>query len=144
MSQDTYQVLERYSRKNPAFTPWQPNGSGNGRITDMMLNSIYFETEKGATLLGGIPFAWLQQNKKTSLRKLYTATGCINIEITAINPETCTVSLSSENSKTLPSNIRFPEYLNAIPRSPSVVKTGDGVFKVTQPAGNLVFEISNE
>lgn len=49
MTHDTYQVQERFSRSNPAFTPFQPNGSGNGRIMDMMLNSFYFETEQGVT-----------------------------------------------------------------------------------------------
>ena len=42
---------------------------------EMMLNSFYFETDKGVTLLGGIPFEWLQKNKKTSLQKLYTSKG---------------------------------------------------------------------
>jgi hypothetical protein len=144
MTQDTYQVLERYSRNNPAFTPWQPNGSGNGRIMDMMLNSFYFETDQGVTLLGGIPFAWLQQNKKTSLRKLYTTNGYVNLEIMAINPETCTVCLSSSNSKALPSNIRFPEYLHAIAKSPSVINTGDGLFKVKNQVDEIVFDISGD
>ena len=87
MTQDAYQVQERFSRSKPAFTPWQPNGSGNGRILEMMLNSFYFETDKGVTLLGGIPFQWLLKNKKTSLRKLYTSEGCINIDIAVINPK---------------------------------------------------------
>ena len=98
---------------NPAFTPWQPNGSGNGRILEMMLNSFYFETEKGATLLGGIPFAWLQKNKKTSLQKLYTASGRINIEIEAVSAQKCIVSLTSVDKSVIPANIRFPEYLHA-------------------------------
>jgi hypothetical protein len=143
MTHDTYQVQERFSRSNPAFTPFQPNGSGNGRIMEMMLNSFYFETEQGVTLLGGIPFAWLQQNKNTSLQKLYTPTGCINIEITAISPEECTVSLSSDDKKTLPVNIRFPEYLHATTKNTSVRNVGNGFFKITDPVDNLVFTISN-
>ena len=142
MTQDAFQVQERFSRSNPAFTPWQPNGSGNGRILEMMLNSFYFETDKGVTLLGGIPFEWLQKNKKTSLRKLYTTKGSVNIEIEAINPETCTVSLSSDDQNTLPVNIRFPQYLHPTTKSPSVVNKGDGMFKVTGPVNNIVFNIS--
>jgi hypothetical protein len=144
MTQDAYQVQERFSRSNPAFTPWQPNGSGNGRILEMMLNSFYFETDKGVTLLGGIPFAWLQKNKITSLRKLYTSNGSINIEIAAISPETCTVSLSSDDKNAIPLNIRFPEYFNAITKSNSVVNKGGGMFKVTAPVNNIVFNISND
>ena len=55
---DAFQVQERFSRRNPAFTPWQPNASGNGRILEMMLNCLYFEHDGMATLLGGVPFPW--------------------------------------------------------------------------------------
>jgi hypothetical protein len=144
MTQDAFQVQERFSRSNPAFTPWQPNGSGNGRILEMMLNSFYFETDKGVTLLGGIPFAWLQKNKKSSLRNLYTSNGIINIEITAISPEGCTVTLSSDNQNALPVNIRFPEYLHATTKSHSVISKGDGSFKLTGPVKSIVFNISND
>ena len=143
MTQDAYQVQERFSRSNPAFTPWQPNGSGNGRILEMMLNSFYFETDKGVTLLGGIPFAWLQNNKKTLLRNLYTPGGSINIEITAVSPKSCAVSLSSDNRNALPVNLRFPEYLHATTESPSVVDAGNGFFKITDPVDKVVFDISD-
>ena len=144
MTQDAFQVQERFSRSNPAFTPWQPNGSGNGRILEMMLNSFYFETKNGATLLGGIPFEWLQKNKKTSLQKLYTSTGCINVEIKAISPEKCNVYLSSANKNTIPVNLRFPEYLHATTNSKSVANKGNGMFKVIGPVSNILFSISND
>jgi hypothetical protein len=144
MTLDAHQVQERLARNNPAFIPWQPNGSGNGRILEMMLNSFYFETDTGVTLLGGIPFKWLQENKKTSLRNLYTSDGCINIEITSLNPGTCSVSLSSANIKNLPENIRLPEYFHATTKSKSVVNTGNGMFKVTGSVDNIVFIISND
>ena len=144
MTPDTYQVQERFSRSNPGFTPFQPNASGNGRILEMMLNSFYFEDDKGVTLLGGIPFEWLQKNKKTSLRKLYTTKGSVNIEITAISPELCTVSLSADNKDALPVDIRFPEYLHATTKSQSVANNGYGIFKVKEPVKNIVFNISNE
>jgi hypothetical protein len=144
MTQDAYQVQERFSRSNPAFTPWQPNASGNGRILEMMLNAFYFETDKDIILLGGIPFAWLQKNKKTSLRKLYTPAGIINLEITAISPKECTVSLSSDTMTAIPANIRFPEYLHATTKNHEVVKIGDGMFKLTDPVNNIVFNISDD
>ena len=144
MTQDVYQVQERFSRSNPAYAPWQPNGSGNGRILEMMLNSFYFDTDKGVTLLGGIPFAWLQKNKKTSLQKLYTTTGCINLEIKAINPEKCTVSLTSDSKSAIPVNIRFPEYLHATTNSKLVIDKGNGMFKVTGPVQNILFSLSND
>lgn len=142
MTHDAYQVQERLARNNPAFTPWQPNGSGNGRILEMMLNSIYFETEDGATLLGGIPFVWLQKNKSTSLQNLYTVAGRINIHITAVSLNKCTVSVASDSKNVIPSNIRFPEYLNATSKSKSVKSKGNGLFILTEPVENVVFEIS--
>lgn len=30
MTHDTHQTQERFSKRDPTFTPWQPNGSGNG------------------------------------------------------------------------------------------------------------------
>jgi hypothetical protein len=144
LTQDTYQVQERFSRRNPAFTPWQPNGSGNGRIMDMMLNSLYFETEKSVTLLGGIPFAWLKENQITALKNLYTTSGVINLEIKSTGPKECIVSLSSVDHNTLPGTIRFPEYLHATSMSPSILNIGNGIFKVTNPVDHLVFNIANE
>jgi len=142
MTHDANQVQERFARNNPAYTPWQPNGSGNGRILEMMLNSIYFETDDGATILGGIPFAWLQINKKTSLKNLYTVEGRMNIQITAVSRKKCTVSLASDGKNVIPSNLRFPEYLNAISKSKSVKSKGNGRFILTEPAEKVVFEIS--
>ncbi|NOX67145.1 MAG: hypothetical protein GXO85_15445 [Chlorobi bacterium] len=95
MTHDTYQVQERFSRRNPAFTPWQPNGSGDGRMLDMMLNSLYFESDKGITLLAAVPFSWLQANKTIELKNLYTKTGRVTLEIKAITPKTCEVILTS-------------------------------------------------
>jgi hypothetical protein len=143
MTHDAYQVQERLDRNNPAFTPWQPNGSGNGRILEMMLNSFCFETDKGVTLLGGIPFAWLQKNKKTSLHKLYTPAGYVNIDITATSPGICTVSVSSINKDAMPANIRFPEYLHATTKNKSVADKGNGVFKIINPVDNIIFSITN-
>ena len=144
MTHDAYQVQERLARNDPAFTPWQPNGSGNGRILEMMLNSFWFETEKGVTLLGGIPFAWLQKNKKTLLQQLFTTTGCINIEIEAVSPEKCTVSLSTRDKGAIPVNIRFPEYLHATTNNKLARDKGNGMFEVTAPVDNIVFSIFSD
>jgi hypothetical protein len=36
-----FYVMERYADNDPAFTPWQPNASANGRLIEMML--AFFE-----------------------------------------------------------------------------------------------------
>ena len=147
MTQDTYQVQERFSRRDPAFTCWQPNGSGNGRMIGMMLNSFYFESEQGVTLLGGIPIAWLQANQITSLRNLYTHSGVINLEIKATGPKTYIVSLSSadpSDHKALPRVIRFPEHLYATAKSSSIVNKGNGFFEVKGQPDNLIFILTSD
>jgi len=85
MSRDTYQVLERYSRYEPAWTPWQPNGSGSGRMLTMLINAIYHETDKEIILFAGVPTDWLVENKITKLENLHTNSGIINITATLEN-----------------------------------------------------------
>ena len=141
MTQDTWQVQERFSRRNPAFTPWQPNGSGNGRMLDMMLNSLYFESDEGVTLLGAIPFRWCQANKTIVVKNLYTKTGRVNLEVKAITPETVRVVLSSVDGNTLPSSIRLPKELNAVTETPLMVDDGDGFFRTTGQISKVVFTL---
>jgi hypothetical protein len=64
--------------------------------------------------------------------------------VIAVNPETCTVTLSSDNLKAIPINIRFPEYLHATAKSPSITDNGNGMFKLTDQVDHLVFNISND
>lgn len=143
MTHDTYQVQERFSRRNPAFTPWQPNGSGNGRMLDMMLNSLYFESDEGVTLLAAVPFNWLQANKTIELKNLYTKTGRITLEIKAITPKTCEVILTSLDGNSLPSLIRLPEDLNAVTETPSIENEGKGMFKLTDHIEKVLFTVFN-
>ncbi len=143
VSQDTYQVQERYSRRNPAFTPWQPNGSGNGRMLDMMLNSLYFESEEGVTLLAAIPFSWLQANQTTELKNLYTKTGRVSLEVKALTHQTCEVVLTSLDGNALPQLVRFPKYLNAVTEIPSIVNEGEGFFRLADQIEKAVFTVSN-
>jgi hypothetical protein len=72
MTRDTLQVQERMSRFNPGFIPWQPNGSGSGKILEMMVKSVYFEDGDTAVLLGGIPWQWIEA-QGLSLKGLYPA-----------------------------------------------------------------------
>ena len=143
MTQDTYQVQERFSRRNPAITPWQPNGSGNGRMLDMMLNSLYFESDEGVTLLAAIPFSWLQANKTIELKNLYTKAGRVSLEINVIDKKTCEVVLTSIDGNALPQLIRLPKYLNAVTETPSVNNEGDGIFRLTEQIKKVIFMISN-
>jgi hypothetical protein len=108
LTRDTLQVQERFSILNPAFTPWQPNGGGNGRIIEMMIRSIYYEHDDCAVLLGCIPFAWLEDNGVTELRNLRTPRGLVNLAATMTSPTQCTVELSGSGHGVLPRILRIP------------------------------------
>lgn len=142
MTQDAYQVQERFSKRDPSFTCWQPNGSGNGRMMDMILNSICFETHNGITLLGGIPFTWLKTNKITSLQNLYTSFGELNLEIIFNEKRNCLLTLSSSDPAVLTREIRFPGHLNVKAKSSIVKDYGNGIFKAKGKADHLVFTIT--
>ena len=143
MTQDTYQVQERFSRRNPAITPWQPNGSGDGRMLDIMLNSLYFESDEGVTLLAAIPFSWLQANNTIELKNLYTKTGRVSLEVKVLDTKTCEVFLTSLDGNALPQLIRFPKYLNAVTETSSIVNEGEGFFRLPDQIEKAVFTVSN-
>ena len=80
MSCDTYQVQERYSKYDRFWCPWQPNGSGSGRMINMINKAIYFETDNEIILFGGLPPVYLKENKVTELKGLKTPKGFIDIK----------------------------------------------------------------
>lgn len=107
----TMQVQERFRFSDPRFTPWQPNGSGNGKVLDMIINAIYFEQNKEATLFGCVPFELLRQNKETVLSHLHTPRGKIHIRAVMKSEKHCSITLKTDTPGALPSSIRFPEHL---------------------------------
>lgn len=106
MTQDTHQVQERFAKNNPAFTPWQPNGSGNGRVLEMILNSLYFEDGDNAVVFGAVPWSWLMRNGITELHNLYTTRGTLSIKATMKSEGECQVHITGA----LPSTIHFPNH----------------------------------
>jgi hypothetical protein len=110
LTQDTLQVQERFSTINPAFTPWQPNGGGNGRIIEMMIRSVYYEHADIAILLGCVPFGWLQDNGITELRYLRTPKGIVSVRAEMISPSQCKVQISPNKPDALPGLLRIPEH----------------------------------
>lgn len=140
MTQDTHQTQERFSKRDPAFAPLQPNGSGNGGIIDMLLNALYFETADEVILFGGVPFEYLINNRGTSLHNLYTLTGKICLEAKTIGPDNCIITLSSEQP--LPQKIRIPEHFKAKAENLAAQEITTGVFKVKADTKRLLFRLS--
>lgn len=119
MTPDAHQVQERFSLTDPAFHPWQPNGSGNGKVLDMILKSFYFEHDHRVTLLGGIPFAWLRNNGTTALRNLHTPRGRLDLEAEMQDDGSCEVRLGADRPEAMPEGARLPDHL-------TVLSCGDG------------------
>lgn len=143
MTPDTLQVQERFSRRNPAFTPWQPNGSGNGRMLDMMLNSLYFEHDGVATLLGGIPFAWLAANETTAIKNLYTHRGRLNLEAKMSDTQNCRLVLSAADKKALPRLVRIPEHFAVKSCAPATAADkGHGLYQIQGEPAEISFILS--
>jgi len=143
MSPNTYQTSERMSKRNPAFAPWQPNGSANGRIIDMMLNSFYYENDANTiTLLGAIPFEWIKDAGPVTIKNLFTLTGKVDIIINPINKHSYSVRLIGEN--TLPENICIPEYFKATSNSYQVNKVSNTLFKAKKKIKDMCFVIHQD
>jgi hypothetical protein len=137
MTQDTFQVQERFSRTHANFTPWQPNGSGNGRMLEMMLNSLYFEHDDMVTLLGGVPFLWLQANGVTSLQNFHTPRGTVSLEARMLNRHRCRLTVRASDSGVLPRLVQVPDHFLLSEVSPHAVRKDRGVLQFASDAQEL-------
>ncbi|MFA6568825.1 MAG: hypothetical protein WCS96_11485 [Victivallales bacterium] len=105
MTPDLYLTQERCSVVDAAFTPWQPNGSNNGRFLETMISKLYLETGNGILILGGLAPFEFEKRKTISIRGLQTTYG--KLDLTYKNN---TLTLLWE--KLIPENIKIclPEY----------------------------------
>jgi hypothetical protein len=142
MTRDTLLVQERFSKTNPAFAPWQPNGSGNGRILEMIIKSFYFEDGDEVVLLGTVPFEWFIENGETALRHLHTTNGTLSIEVNKLDDNTCRLALTAHPNEALPLRIRFPDHLSVHCESGGVADDKKGGFTVTRNSDHLSFLLS--
>lgn len=74
-SRDLHLASERFSPQLVWLLPWQPNASGNGRILEMMLNTLYLEDGDSAHLLAGVPDAWFAAAQPLGVERLHTPFG---------------------------------------------------------------------
>ncbi len=142
LTEETFLVQERFSKLNTAFTPWQPNGSGSGRVLEMMVKSFYFENKGEAVLLGGIPFAWLKDNGRTSIEGLYTPAGRVSVKAEMLGDERCSIVLSAGSSEAMPERIRIPGFLS-VESSSSGLRPENGGFSVTAGTARAEFIVSD-
>ena len=139
MTRDALQVQERFDRRDPAFTPWQPNGSGNGRMLEMMLNSLYFEHDGLVTLLGGVPWTWLRGNKVTHLQGLYTPQGRLDLKATMVDARHCRLVLSAAVPGVLPVRLCLPEHFELCEVSPTPARRTKQYLELTGRPRSVTF-----
>ncbi len=142
MTPDTHQVQERFSITDPAFFPWQPNGSGNGKVMDMILKSFYFEHGATVTLLAGIPFAWLRGNGITALHNLHTARGSVDIEAKMRDDGACELLLSADSAGAMPRNIRIPDHFKVRTPSHAIRELGGNFFEPMKDCSAVTFTLT--
>ena len=141
MSNDAFLVQERFSKTDPAYTPWQPNSSGNGRMLEMICNQFYFEYEDSnwgftTTFFAAIPPSWFELNPEIALKGFYTTEGRISIEV-----EQYKFKITCEEFTLKDRIIRFPEYLKVKIASELAEDLGKGFFKVISDKAHLEGEI---
>jgi len=78
---DTYHVHERFSPQLQWLSPWQPNGSGNGRIIEMILNSLFIMNGNELKLLPCIPADWLNVGKRVEVSRVGTYLGELSFSV---------------------------------------------------------------
>jgi hypothetical protein len=139
MTRDTLQVQERMSRSNAGFIPWQPNGSGSGKILEMMVKSIYFEDGDTAVLLGGIPWQWLATDG-LSLKGLYLPQGRLSVEVTPSKGGQVHVTVEFDNAPGHLNKIRVPEDFEVSPGS-GLRPLGGTLFALSRGGRRIAFSL---
>ncbi len=141
MSGDLFLTQERFSTMNPAFAPWQPNSSNNGRLMEALLNRAYLECQSSGLrrqiiLLGGFAPFELENRPAIKLTNLHTSYGRMSLLF-----EKHTLKLNFERQ--LPKHLEFRLPQNFQPAEKgqfSSPKPGVWKLKVaTSPEAPLVF-----
>lgn len=91
---DTLHVQERFSPQLPWLSPWQPNGSGNGRIMEMILNTLYILDGERLHLLPSTPAAWLGVGKQVKVEGMMTVLGTLSFAVARTDDDTLEVHMA--------------------------------------------------
>lgn len=80
-TRDIHVSHERYCPQLPWMLPWQPNASGNGRILEMILNSLVLEHGNSLYLLYGAPDAWFDTQEPLGVNSLHLSSGTFSFQL---------------------------------------------------------------
>jgi hypothetical protein len=93
---DTSHCQERFCPQLPWLSPWQPNGSGNGRLFDIIANSLFLFHNGSLQLLPCIPADWLDAGKEIRVERAQTPFGEVNFSIRSISSSEIAVQFHNE------------------------------------------------
>ena len=109
-SRDVHVTHERYCPQLPWLLPWQPNASGNGRVLEMILNSLVMEQNDSLCLLYGAPDAWFDSGQPLGITDLHTSWGPFSFQLTPEEGKSGSYRFTYEYEGTVPAR-----FLLAIP-----------------------------
>lgn len=94
---DTSHCHERFCPQLPWLSPWQPNGSGNGRLFDIIANSLFLFHNGSLQLLPCIPADWLDAGKEIRVEQAQTPFGEVNFSVRSISSSEIAVEFHNES-----------------------------------------------
>jgi hypothetical protein len=101
-SRDVHLASERFCPQLIWLLPWQPNASGNGRILEMIFNTLCLEHGDSMKLLHGVPDAWFATNQPLGIKKLRTAYGVFSFTIEPVAGAPRQYEFSYEGTRDIP------------------------------------------
>ena len=102
-SRDVHLVSERFSPQLIWLLPWQPNASGNGRVLQIIIDSLCLEGHDSLKLLHGVPDAWFTTGQTLGVKKLRTAFGILSFGVKPVEGKTGQFEFSYDCSRDVPS-----------------------------------------
>lgn len=102
-SRDVHLVSERYCPQLIWLLPWQPNASGNGRVLQIIIDSLCLEGHDLLKLLHGAPDAWFATGQTLGVKKLRTAFGVLSFGVKPVEDKPGQYEFSYECSRDVPS-----------------------------------------
>jgi hypothetical protein len=103
VSKDLNVVTERFSPEMHWFLPWQPNGSGTGRVLQMINNMLFFEDKDNYLhLFKGVPNHWISSGNTIKLESGRTLSTSISVQAaSSLNTKELTIEIELSNPENL-------------------------------------------
>jgi hypothetical protein len=102
-SRDVHVTSERFCPQLIWLLPWQPNASGNGRVLEIILDTLCIEGRDSLKLLYGAPDAWFAAKQTLGVKNLNTAFGNVSFGVKPVAGKPGQYELSYACARDVPS-----------------------------------------